>query len=142
MDNPDVDVVWADPIVNNIIVITEEEKQKLPGGRDTARAFGAQGGYAVSIEMFHQLHCLNYLRKAFFDEKSDRVADFEKHSDHCFSYLYQSLLCYADVQVMTTRVDETFKVYQPEFNVTKQCRNIDIIKTWQDTRKAEYQNPP
>ncbi|RAL00025.1 oxidase ustYa family protein [Aspergillus ibericus CBS 121593] len=142
IDNPDVDSVWADPIEHTIIVITEREKQKLPGGRDTARAYGAQGGYAVSIEMFHQLHCLNYLRKAFFYEANDRAADSEKHSDHCFSYLYQSLLCYADVEVMTMRVDENFNIYQPEFNVTKQCRDYNIIKAWQETRKAEYQNPP
>ncbi|KAK7965738.1 uncharacterized protein PG986_000015 [Apiospora aurea] len=141
-ENPNVDSAWAEPIDNIIIVINEEEKQRLPGERDTARAYGEPNGYAVSIEMFHQLHCLNYLRKAYFKDGPDRLSDPEKHADHCFSYLYQTLLCHADVGVMTMRVDEEFNIFQPEFNVTKQCRDHHLIRAWQRSRRSEFQVPP
>ncbi|KAK8067392.1 hypothetical protein PG997_014139 [Apiospora hydei] len=141
-ENPNVDSAWAEPIDNIIIVISEEEKQRLPGERDTARAYGEPRGYAVSIEMFHQLHCLNYLRKAYFEDGPDRLSDPERHADHCFSYLYQTLLCHADVGVMTMRVDEEFNIFQPEFNVTKQCRDHKLIRAWQRSRKSEFQVPP
>ncbi|KAH8587734.1 hypothetical protein B0O99DRAFT_677883 [Bisporella sp. PMI_857] len=137
-ENPDVDSVWADPIENIIIVITEEEKKNLPGGRDTARAYGEQNGYAVSIEMFHQLHCLNYLRKSYFSDSHTETFSLAKHADHCFSYLYQTLLCYADVGVATVKLIEEYNVFQPEFNVTKQCRNHSLIKDWQNSRKAQF----
>ncbi|KAK4113315.1 hypothetical protein N656DRAFT_612500 [Canariomyces notabilis] len=142
--NPNVDQVWEDLIERVIIVISEEEKNSLPGGRGTTRAYGTEGGYAASLEMRHQLHCLNWIRKAFYDESEDSRADPQKHVDHCFSYLYQSFLCFADVSVLTMTVvsNETHSKYHPLFNGTKQCRNFDVIKAWEDSRRAEYQDPP
>ena len=57
-DNPNVDEAWKALVDTHITTISEEEKQKLPGGRFTARAYGGEDGYAVLIEVFHQLHCL------------------------------------------------------------------------------------
>lgn len=68
-------------------------------------------------------------------------ADPGGHSDHCFSYLAQTLMCHADVGVMTTTWREEAQVFTADFNVTKQCRDFDAILQWAQTRKAKY-NPP
>ncbi|EFY97817.2 hypothetical protein MAA_06600 [Metarhizium robertsii ARSEF 23] len=144
--NPDVDIVWEGKIENTISVISEAEKQNLPGGRHTARAYGPQDGYAVMIEVFHQLHCLNHLRTSFFMDRDNgkpggSTIDPEDHADHCFSYLFQTLLCHADVGVMTVTWHPEWDVFKPQFNVTKQCRNFDAIKDWAHTRKARFFPP-
>lgn len=46
-----------------------------------------------AVVMFHQLHCLRMIQRAFAD-KSDPVAG-EHHVQHCLNYLRQSFLCEA-----------------------------------------------
>ncbi|OAQ58713.2 hypothetical protein VFPPC_16944 [Pochonia chlamydosporia 170] len=144
--NPNVEEAWKALIDTHITTITEEEKQNLPGHRNTARAYGNEPGYAVLIEVFHQLHCLNAIRKSYYSgNKTDDNRGFSEpggHSDHCFSYLLQTLLCHADVGVMTTMWNTRAHVFMADFNVTKQCRNYDLIKSWAQTRKAKFSPPP
>ena len=77
----------------------------------------------------------------FYDGKSSEVhsgfAEIGGHSDHCVSYLVQTLMCHADVGLMTTRYDERKDVYHANFDVTKQCRNYDVIHNWAKGRKAK-----
>ena len=42
-------------------VLTDEEAAQLK--HPTSRIYGDSGGYMIQIEVFHQLHCLNALRK-------------------------------------------------------------------------------
>ena len=166
MSNPNVDQAWRSLIDTHVTTITEEEKNNLPGHRDTAPAYGGEPGYAVLIEVFHQLHCLvrffsapppfrealdtdkteqNAIREGYYSGNNSEIdrgfADPGGHSDHCFSYLLQTLMCHADVGVMTTTWNPRAHVFMADFNVTKQCRNYDAIKTWAGTRKAKL-NPP
>ncbi|KAK9773052.1 putative Tat pathway signal sequence [Seiridium cardinale] len=140
--NPDVNSAWGDLIETTISIISEEEKSKLPGGRETAPAYGGEKGYAVIIEVFHQLHCLNEIRKGFWAGNNSEVrggfANAGGHSDHCFSYLFQTLLCHADVGVMTMQWSERQNAFNADFNVTKQCRNYDAIKNWARGRVAKF----
>ena len=39
---------------------------------------------------------------------------------------------------MTVKLDPVADVFQPEFNVTKQCRNQELIKNWQTSRKPLF----
>ena len=88
----------------------------------------------------------NALRVGYYNGNNSEIdkgfADPGGHSDHCFSYLLQTLLCHADVGVMTTTWNERAHVYMADFNVTKQCRNYDAIKTWAKTRHAKFSPPP
>ncbi|EPQ61274.1 hypothetical protein GLOTRDRAFT_30191 [Gloeophyllum trabeum ATCC 11539] len=52
---------------------------------------------AFSISMFHQLHCLNNLRKGIVSED---LADAQlAHLQHCINYLRQSILCSPDLRL-------------------------------------------
>ena len=58
MDNPDVEAAWKAVRYEHVTAITAEEARRLPGHRQTAELYGPQEGYAVLLEVFHQVHCL------------------------------------------------------------------------------------
>lgn len=163
-DNPDVDHAWKKMIDMHLTTITPEEKQRLPGGRDTAPAYKDEENFAVILEVFHQLHCLvrmpledtgmmspgltmiqDSIRKGFFaGTNNETKTGFESaggHADHCFSYLAQTLICHADVGVMTLTWRDKPPVFTADFNVTKQCRNYDAILDWAKTRHSKFHVP-
>ncbi|KAK0613277.1 hypothetical protein B0T14DRAFT_569346 [Immersiella caudata] len=143
--NPEgVDDAWDSIQEARIARISSAEKQELPGGRATGRLFGAEGGYAVLLDVFHQLHCLNSIRLSYYQNHTQAhegaAKGFETpggHIDHCFSYLAQTLMCHGDVGVMTTTWREKAQVFTADFNVTKQCRNFEAIQKWAKGRAAK-----
>ncbi|RKO87144.1 hypothetical protein BDK51DRAFT_8317, partial [Blyttiomyces helicus] len=50
--------------------------------------------HAFGVSMWHQIHCLNHLRTIIVngDDGSD-------HTEHCFHYLRQGILCAADTTI-------------------------------------------
>ncbi|KAF9554911.1 hypothetical protein CPC08DRAFT_821399 [Agrocybe pediades] len=97
------------------------------------------GGYMASIEVTHQLHCLNFLRKYTFHshyETFDPVFTapkpdtFRKHLDHCVEIIRQNLMCSADVGMLTYEWVKGFSVPYPDFNTQHQCRNFEKILKW------------
>ncbi|KAJ5826566.1 hypothetical protein N7447_003329 [Penicillium robsamsonii] len=54
-------------------------------------AFLGEEHFAFGVSMWHQMHCLNHIRAALVngDDGSD-------HTEHCFHYLRQGILCAAD----------------------------------------------
>jgi len=97
------------------------------------------GGYMASVEVFHQLHCLNLLRKNLHHEyyyktdisfTSSKQETFKTHVDHCIEIIRQSLMCSADVGIVTYEWVRGFKVPYPNFNTKHQCRNFDKILAW------------
>ncbi|KAI1098863.1 hypothetical protein F4804DRAFT_346010 [Jackrogersella minutella] len=95
----------------------------------------------AGIAVFHELHCLNIVRMAFFasvDGKLEEMSGDDRemnhrtshhHIRHCFEYLRQSLVCLADSNLeefnYTTR---GVSGWQTE----RTCRNFDGLKTWAD----------
>lgn len=60
-----------------------------PGGKGFV--FLGEEHYAFGVSMWHQMHCLNHIRAVLVngDDGSD-------HTEHCFHYLRQGILCAAD----------------------------------------------
>ncbi|EED16327.1 conserved hypothetical protein [Talaromyces stipitatus ATCC 10500] len=95
----------------------------------------------AGIAVFHELHCLNILRMAFFasvdglleemgaesEEMNHRTS--HHHIRHCFEYLRQSLICLADSNLesmnYTTR---GVSGWQTE----RTCRDFERLKSWAD----------
>lgn len=164
MHSPHVEAAWEAVRYEHITAITAEEMARLPGHRHTAQLYGPQEGHAVLLEVFHQIHCLvgflhrcrsrsdsiltlvrqDAIRKSYFGNWTETIRGFEipeDHADHCFSYLLQMILCHADVGVMTTRWIESRQDFAADFNVTRQCRDFDVIKDWAEGRRAKYDTP-
>jgi hypothetical protein len=94
--------------------------------------------YVASFGFVHQIHCLNSLRKemhydAYWDEPPSEMAI--AHRNHCLHMLLQSIMCHADVDVITYEWVYTEdqqsgrRSYSPwpDFNMVKTCRNFDKV---------------
>ncbi|PVH87832.1 hypothetical protein DL98DRAFT_566246 [Cadophora sp. DSE1049] len=92
-------------------------------------------GYMGNIEVFHQLHCLNRIRKLFYNQTRSDVHDEipemrEPHTMHCFEYLRQVLQCHGDVGIMSLGWDAEGESYTAIFETKRQCRNFERIREW------------
>ncbi|KAG2068291.1 hypothetical protein BDR04DRAFT_1232905 [Suillus decipiens] len=140
--SPEVDAAW-----NRISIdvrptqMTREEMLKagatnLPSKVRLPDKIG--GGYMVSIEATHQMHCVNLLRKASWAEYYGPIdPSFQSspeivrmHFDHCVEMIRQNIMCHADVTMITWNWVEGHTVPYPNFNTRHQCRNFEKIIDW------------
>ncbi|CAK1367028.1 unnamed protein product [Cercospora beticola] len=104
----------------------------------------SEAGFPVTLEMFHQLHCVDYLRQGLFYnvayyrnevhslpwlEANDTDA-VETHLAHCVDALRQLILCHADIGVAPFKLGEQ----TPDFGRPRTCRN------WVSVRKFGVEN--
>lgn len=50
--------------------------------------------------------------------------------EHCFDYLRETLMCHGDADIMSMTWLPDRKMYTAQFDVIKQCRNFEMLKTW------------
>ncbi|TDZ21041.1 Cyclochlorotine biosynthesis protein O [Colletotrichum orbiculare MAFF 240422] len=105
------------------------------------------GGGAVGLlEVFHQLHCLNTLRKWTYIEwyQDELPPEFDGpeylqrlHIDHCIEMLRLSLMCTADVTpVLAWKDPEAPLGKRADFSTFHRCRNFDKIKSWMSDHRV------
>ncbi|KDR76723.1 hypothetical protein GALMADRAFT_33089, partial [Galerina marginata CBS 339.88] len=96
------------------------------------------GGYAAALEVSHQLHCLDLLRKYSYREYYEKFDKaflappdfFRLHLDHCVEILRQNLMCSADGGMITFEWVRGMDIPYPDFNTRHQCRNFEKILAW------------
>ncbi|KAH7927016.1 hypothetical protein BV22DRAFT_1061761 [Leucogyrophana mollusca] len=58
-------------------------------------------GRAFGVSMFHQMHCLQMIRKAVIEKDTA-----DAHTHHCLNLLRQAILCASDMTLDPMNVDE------------------------------------
>lgn len=93
----------------------------------------SQGGFYATIDVFHELHCLNVIREQVYREyyptrhsKRDQL----EHANHCIDLLRQTLMCHGDVALQTFTWIEGYKWPWPNFSVQHECRKWDALQQW------------
>ncbi|KAF1937139.1 hypothetical protein EJ02DRAFT_458958 [Clathrospora elynae] len=142
---PDVDEAWRRISNERPIAISREEVVAI--GKDPNQAvrypdsFGLGEAYAARIDVFHQIHCLDALRReAYFDHYyGDKYSNFNSttklhkaHLSHCIYYLLQNIMCQANVDVYTHVWTDTVLQPFPDFQIHHQCKNFDAVLDWQE----------
>ncbi|QGA15017.1 hypothetical protein EYB26_002673 [Talaromyces marneffei] len=103
--------------------------------------FPARGGFfrhphltpdGAGLAVFHQLHCLDNIRRGYWLHADDRRRDSPHHITpahirHCIDYLRQSLMCHADTNIEP--IDETLQGVRG-FGVEHKCRDFDTVRDW------------
>ncbi|KAG0704005.1 hypothetical protein DFH29DRAFT_802565 [Suillus ampliporus] len=137
--SPEIDAAWT-RIVDDVLPtrMTLEEILKAGEVDSPSKVKYPEkngGGFMVSTESLHQLHCLNLLRKASWFEYygplfQDEPKVVRMHLDHCIEMIRQNIMCNADVTMITWDWVEGHKHPYPNFNTRHQCRNYEKILDW------------
>jgi Mycotoxin biosynthesis protein UstYa len=99
--------------------------------------------YAVQLDVFHQLHCLNMIRKRLYMTEADVAPDDKlmemDHIEHCYDSLRQSLMCAVDVTPLTWKWVEKYQTSKAVLQVMHTCRDFEAVKRWaMERRVAEF----
>ncbi|CEJ81371.1 hypothetical protein VHEMI01501 [[Torrubiella] hemipterigena] len=129
------DQLWTELYNFGITRISADEAR--PMVNKTLPIPGQSDHYLISLSVFHQLHCLNRVRKGLYGEVD--WSDVSEHSgithlDHCIDVIRQSLMCNADVTPLTFTRDSRDGVAREVAEVIHQCRDFDAIRDWAATR--------
>ncbi|KAG1856641.1 hypothetical protein DFJ58DRAFT_784249 [Suillus subalutaceus] len=135
--SPEIDAAW-NRIAHGLVPTRMSLEDILKAGEVDSPSkvrypaeFG--GGFMVTVEAYHQLHCLNLLRKASWPEyyvPTDPPEVVRMHFDHCIEMIRQNIMCNADVTMITWDWVQEHKIPYPNFNTRHQCRNYEKILDW------------
>ncbi|RYP66111.1 hypothetical protein DL769_006108 [Monosporascus sp. CRB-8-3] len=106
------------------IIVSAEELHKL--NRTSIEIEGQ--GYLASLGVFHQLHCLNYLRRYMYRENYTIRED-----EHTVKI--------RDVSILTYSWRPDYMNPWPDFQVEHECRDFDMLKAWAQGRRVRTPEP-
>ncbi|KAK3321284.1 hypothetical protein B0T19DRAFT_263126 [Cercophora scortea] len=134
------DKAWANlnPVGRGFVRIDAEGQPVPYDGTDGDLA------HTKSVAVFHQLHCLDMLRRSLIAsaanplEYSYLVPQHSHHWSHCFDYLRQTLMCAADVtyEKLQTKADGTLLDGVDGWGTTHMCRDYQAVKEWATTHRS------
>ncbi|KAH8649206.1 hypothetical protein BX600DRAFT_502651 [Xylariales sp. PMI_506] len=133
---PEVDSNWEKLIEGRYFRITEVEAQESFGDSYKDYWDAEAGGYVIGLDLFHTLHCVNHLRRAYYpeiykgDSRNKPPETIEIHRNHCLEQIRQYIMCHADLTAIPTKyykeVDRNYVVS----DMPHTCRNFEKIQNW------------
>ncbi|RFU34064.1 hypothetical protein B7463_g2296, partial [Scytalidium lignicola] len=137
LPSPEVDAAWAAITRMGVTAVTKSDIVRA--GKDPAYVVKHPkdpDAYMVMINVNHQLHCLNSIRKAmhpdyYYPDGVDSPL-YHDHLYHCVHLILQVLTCNSDLDLVTFNWVEQIDTPQPDFSVNKVCRNFERLKSAQD----------
>ncbi|KAH8897914.1 hypothetical protein GQ53DRAFT_818168 [Thozetella sp. PMI_491] len=108
---------------------------------------GKEDSYMVVLDVFHQLHCLNTIRRYFYPKRynltffnDDGTVSYEKwiHVDHCIDTIRQSLMCNADTSANGYDWFPSIHYLRIHLNSVHRCRNWDMVRDWAKEHYVPY----
>ena len=167
----EMDDEWSRISDSGMILITRDDVLSLGKAPETrsraSPALLSKMGFDPAAEMyhgtvdaFHQIHCLNTIRKhAYWDSYykapygswDDHNAHelHWTHISHCFSALLQNLKCNADLGIITHAWMDGQEAPFPDFNLEKKCVDFESLVEWnkdhgapEDLEVESIQRPP
>ncbi|KAF7348861.1 hypothetical protein MVEN_01406200 [Mycena venus] len=136
----ETDQAWLDlynvgTLIDRFTRITKEEAVRLPN--KTAPIPGDEDHYLVLLHVFHDLHCLNYIRRGLHPEHSrfnlsDSNVAF--HLDHCVESLRRTLMCSPDLSLLVWQWEDERQLTLPQDTSAHECVNFDRLTEWAENR--------
>lgn len=89
----------------------------------------------AQVDVFHQIHCLNMIRQElhfeYYYSNTPMTLMRKTHAQHCLYMLLQSIICTADLGIITYNwIGEGYLPFQ-DFGLQKKCRDFEAILDWQ-----------
>ncbi|KAK7697705.1 hypothetical protein SLS64_013261 [Diaporthe eres] len=152
MPNPADEAVWDDWELTTVVPVTAAGIREL--GKDISTAAKLEDdvwglgddAYAAVLDVFHQIHCLNQLRKfAYADYYHMKIANadpealttHEVHTNHCVDILLQAIQCSGNLQLVTMHWMERQQYPFPDMSTNRQCVEFDRITQWRNENRID-----
>ncbi|OJJ47404.1 hypothetical protein ASPZODRAFT_16085 [Penicilliopsis zonata CBS 506.65] len=121
-------------LINAGIIALDDEMYKILG-QTTEPSSATDDTPLIHLEVFHQLHCLNSLRRLIYNTSTFVTGvGAEMHVDHCIDYLRQTIMCHSDVTPIThipkPSHHQRGAPWMPNFASKHTCRNFWKIHEW------------
>ncbi|KAK5950144.1 hypothetical protein OHC33_008859 [Knufia fluminis] len=97
--------------------------------------------HSYGLEVFHQLHCLDRIRKTFHAEHyfpNDTEAELIWHREHCIDHLRQGIMCSGDIAMDRWQYDIETDQNWLKTDVPHVCRNFESLSNW--VKKWRFRN--
>lgn len=145
--SPHVDAAWNWISAEDMQIITVSAADVKKVGKNATVSVKApqswglgDDAYIAQVEVFHQIHCLNELRKELYPDYyyggRGRTELDMSHKTHCVHMLLQNLMCNADTGIITHYWlhDELYSEPKTrpfaDFSVEKKCRDFEAVMGW------------
>ncbi|KAF4609846.1 hypothetical protein G7Y89_g15777 [Cudoniella acicularis] len=140
--NPSIDEHWNGITYGDggVISISAETLHAVNASAEYSVKLSPEigGGYMASVEALHQLHCLDLLRQASYEDYykdkaeawNDSPQTLRYHIDHCIDNLRQKMMCDADAGILTYVWVKDHPAPFPDFSVQHKCRDFNALKDW------------
>ena len=93
----------------------------------------------LCTSMFHQLHCVEKMRRAF-DDPDDPIASIP-HLQHCMNYIRQMILCATDLTLEPEEHNpETGRTEASGIGVTHVCRDWTVVYETLNNNYARWES--
>ncbi|KAF2748763.1 hypothetical protein M011DRAFT_337455 [Sporormia fimetaria CBS 119925] len=136
-----IDKMWAEmmPLGRGFVQVDTEGKAIEYDGEK----HGLEDTKVVAV--FHQLHCLNNLRKSLFAAVDDYenfrylAPSFKHEWKYCFDYLRQSLMCSADVtleELEKSRDSDRKLASADGWGTRHVCRDFGRLFEWAERNRG------
>ncbi|KAF6234052.1 hypothetical protein HO173_007882 [Letharia columbiana] len=126
--SPELDDAWHQLFVNSNVRVSADDLQKI---NRTSVPLGDGSGYYAIPDVYHQLHCLKFLRQMLYhDYYRINKPTNPIHIDHCIDNLRQNLMCKADVSLLTFDWVSNDRAPKPNFDIQHECKNWESIDAW------------
>ncbi|KAF7796236.1 hypothetical protein EIP86_007410 [Pleurotus ostreatoroseus] len=137
--SPAVDKAWAD-LYNDfgLSQIPKWQADKMPNR--TLPIPADPQYYVMQLTVFHQMHCLNTIRKALRpdyyvdpvtgDLGNIKQANLHHHLTHCIDSIRQGLMCGADISPIVWVWSNRDQRAYIDMDIVHSCRNYDRVIDW------------
>ncbi|KAI0112529.1 hypothetical protein GGR51DRAFT_557112 [Nemania sp. FL0031] len=126
--SPEIDASW-DSLEEAFYILLEGDEADIVRDHTTLE----HGYWLTGLDVFHQLHCLDSLRRALRPDYYPREASPRTerlHQDHCINYLRQTLMCHGDTTPVNHKWYPQAHRYGPDFSVLHSCRPFNELVEW------------
>ncbi|KAI0129729.1 hypothetical protein BJ170DRAFT_617373 [Xylariales sp. AK1849] len=147
--NPDVDRIWYDLAELRNFGVPKETLNRMNRSKGAVQ-FPESGRYQVGMEVFHQLHCLNYLRmytymdyyeKIDYDMVAESLEERRSHKDHCTEVLRQRLMRNPDLNVYSYHWTSRHEDVWGNLFTSHRCVDWERFHEWSQHNLVQYAPP-
>ncbi|KAJ7256413.1 hypothetical protein C8J57DRAFT_1344653 [Mycena rebaudengoi] len=131
--SPAVDEAWT-ALYSAQTKLPRSEALKMPNR--TWPLPGEPGSYIFALDVFHQLHCLDYLRKQLSPGYNHTQVS-HSHVRHCVGAIRQALMCSADISTIVWQWSDKHQMAEQRDDIVHVCRDFDRIRDWAAERSFE-----